>query len=538
MKKGIARFTSFCMAAGLTLGGSMGTALAAGPDFTLIGVGTATKAQTIEGSVQETEAAEETAEEIVEETVEETEPETQAPLDTSMVGTTGFAQCSECVNIRSSADTDGEVLGKLYNNAAVEILDVDEYGWYHVKSGSVEGYVASQYIATGAEAEELAGSVGYSYAAIGADALNVRLDASEDSDIVTVVAAGDEIEIVEDLGDWLKVAVDSDTYGYISADFAEASTDYTVAESIEEEQARLEAEYQQYLAEQAAAEAEYAAYIAAQQQYTYYDQAQAQADAAYQAQEAYEYAAQASSDAQSNAEYLYQVYLDAQAQADAASQTADESAVYAAADAAQSAYAEYLSAQAEADAAYYNTQAESANAQAAQEYADYAYETGEGAYYTEDTYTEEAYYDDYTEYTGDAAYYEEEEYYEEPASTSSGAGQSVVDYATQFVGNPYVYGGTSLTNGADCSGFVQSVYANYGVSLPRTAAEQSGAGTQVSLSDIQAGDLLFYSDGSGIGHVSIYMGDGQVVHASNERTGITISDYSYRQPVSAVRLVD
>ena len=110
-----------------------------------------------------------------------------------------------------------------------------------------------------------------------------------------------------------------------------------------------------------------------------------------------------------------------------------------------------------------------------------------------------------------------------------------MDYAVQFVGNPYVYGGTSLTNGADCSGFTQSVFANFGIGLPRTAAEQYNSGTPVDLSQIQAGDLLFYSNGGGIGHVSIYMGNGQVVHASSSTTGIIISDYGYRTPVGARR---
>ena len=110
-----------------------------------------------------------------------------------------------------------------------------------------------------------------------------------------------------------------------------------------------------------------------------------------------------------------------------------------------------------------------------------------------------------------------------------------MNFAVQFVGNPYVWGGTSLTNGADCSGFTQSVFAHFGISLPRTAAEQCGSGTPVDLGSIQPGDLLFYDGGSGIGHVSIYMGNGQVVHASNASTGITISSYGYRTPCAARR---
>lgn len=121
----------------------------------------------------------------------------------------------------------------------------------------------------------------------------------------------------------------------------------------------------------------------------------------------------------------------------------------------------------------------------------------------------------------------------EQQSTST-SGQAIADYAVQFVGNPYVYGGTSLTNGADCSGFVQSVYKHFGYSLPRVAADQANAGTQVSTKNLQPGDLLFYHS---FGHVAIYIGGGQVVHASNKATGIKISSYNYSPIDKAVRIV-
>lgn len=118
-------------------------------------------------------------------------------------------------------------------------------------------------------------------------------------------------------------------------------------------------------------------------------------------------------------------------------------------------------------------------------------------------------------------------------TSGSGSGSSVVNYATQFVGNPYVWGGTSLTNGADCSGFVQSVYSNFGVSLPRTSYEQQNVGREVSYSDAQPGDLICYG-----GHVAIYMGNGKIVHASNSRDGIKVSDNAaYRTILSVRRLV-
>lgn len=106
---------------------------------------------------------------------------------------------------------------------------------------------------------------------------------------------------------------------------------------------------------------------------------------------------------------------------------------------------------------------------------------------------------------------------EEAAANVSSTGQAIVDYACQFIGNPYVWGGTSLTNGADCSGFVQSVYAHFGISLPRTTWDQENAGTAISYDQAQPGDLILYE-----GHVGIYMGDGQIVNAINPSKGIGV----------------
>lgn len=126
---------------------------------------------------------------------------------------------------------------------------------------------------------------------------------------------------------------------------------------------------------------------------------------------------------------------------------------------------------------------------------------------------------------------QETEKSEEQTQAASGVGTSVAGFATQFVGNPYVWGGTSLTHGADCSGFVMSVYAHFGVSLPHSSGALRGVGRGVSTSEMQAGDIVCYS-----GHVGICIGNGQIVHASNHRDGIKISTAYYRN-ILAVRRI-
>ena len=112
------------------------------------------------------------------------------------------------------------------------------------------------------------------------------------------------------------------------------------------------------------------------------------------------------------------------------------------------------------------------------------------------------------------------------------------EYAKQFVGNPYVWGGTSLTKGADCSGFVLSVFKKFGVKLSHHSGTQAKEGVKISRDDLQAGDLIFYANSAGtINHVAIYLGGGQVIHASSPKSGIKISKYNYRTPVKYVRVL-
>lgn len=115
---------------------------------------------------------------------------------------------------------------------------------------------------------------------------------------------------------------------------------------------------------------------------------------------------------------------------------------------------------------------------------------------------------------------------------------NMVAFAKKYLGNRYVWGGTSLTNGTDCSGFVMSIYNHFGYGISRTSRAQSTNGTTISASNARPGDLLFYSNGGGINHVAMCIGNGQVIHASNPRSGIKISNMYYRTPVKAVRIIN
>lgn len=119
----------------------------------------------------------------------------------------------------------------------------------------------------------------------------------------------------------------------------------------------------------------------------------------------------------------------------------------------------------------------------------------------------------------------------EAAAQQAAGGQAIADYACQFIGNPYVWGGTSLTNGADCSGFVQSVFAQFGISLPRTSYDQRGVGVAISYDQAMPGDIICYD-----GHVGIYIGGGQIVNAQNPAQGIGISPATYTTILSVRRV--
>lgn len=270
----------------------------------------------------------------------------------------GIANVENNLNIRAAAAEDGKLVGKLPKDAACEVMDSDGV-WAHIKSGKVEGYVSCDYLITGVQAKRRAEELAATMATVTTDALKVRAEASTESEVITTVPRGEELEVVEPLGDWVKVSLDDEEV-YVFAEFVDVDAKLNTAITM--------------------------------------------------------------------TELLY----------------------------------------------------------------------GQGV---------------------------------------SDVRVDLCQYAKEFLGNPYVWGGTSLTRGADCSGYVLSIFKKYGVSLPHSSRAQANCGAKISLSEAKPGDLIFYGNGRSINHVAIYIGGGQVIHASNPKTGIRISNAAYRSPVKVVRIL-
>ena len=337
-----------------------------------------------------------------------TEIAAESDTDTSLVGTLAFAQCEEYINIRESASTDSAVTAKIYNNGSATIEEQDG-DWYKIRSGNAEGYVKAEYFVTGEAADAVAQKAAYNVAMVHPTDLNIRSDANEDSEVLATAHEKDELEVVAWDGDWMKVALGGDVYGYVNAYYVDYKTYYPTAETIEEEQARLSAE-------QEAAEA--ADYEVSD------DTAETLPEETYE-----EPTVDDSSDTE-EASYPDDSDETTWTEAPATDETV------------------WTEAPAETEAPY--TEAPETEAP-----------------YTEAPETEAP----YTEAPETEAPYTEAP--ETEAPSTSGVGQQIADFAVQYVGNPYVWGGTSLTEGADCSGFVQTVFANFGLYLSRTAESQS-----------------------------------------------------------------
>ncbi|MCD8396496.1 MAG: SH3 domain-containing protein, partial [Lachnospiraceae bacterium] len=267
MKRRVSLAVSLCLMAGLVFQGAQGFPAFAAEKETVAelegeidseAVADEELSEDSETEVEteiETAGEEETEAETESEAADEvgTETESESEEEDSVVGELIFAQCEEYINIRDEASTDGEITAKIYNNGSATVLSVDGE-WYEITSGNAHGYVKAEYFATGEEAAAIAEEIAYNVATVKVEYLNIRAEASTDSELVDVAKENDEIEVVLYGEDWMKVALGNDVYGYIKAEYVDYATYYPVAETLEEEEARLIAEG--LLAETEAAEAD------------------------------------------------------------------------------------------------------------------------------------------------------------------------------------------------------------------------------------------------------------------------------------------
>ncbi len=289
-----------------------------------------------------------------------------------------IAQTNRYVNIRNLPDKKGEVVGKFYDNAAGTILSV-QGDWYEIQSGNAVGFVKASQCVVGEEAEALVNEVGIRWARVECDRLLIRKEAKEDAEVLGMVPMADELVVLEETQNWVKVDIEEGE-GWVSRAFVTLYTEFEYAETVQEEAFRLAKE---------------------------------------------------------------------------------------------------------------RAHREQAGASVAQ-------------------------------HTISAI----------EVTSENERGVAVAEYAVQFIGNPYVWGGTSLTQGADCSGFVMKVYENFGVSLPHSSAEDRKQGYSVNgLENALPGDLVCYS-----GHVAIYIGNGKIVHAANAEKGIIVSEATYRNILEIRRI--
>lgn len=341
----------------------------------------------------------------------------------------GVSIADNYVNVRSEPSTESEVVGKLYRGCAADILEYLEGDWVKIESGDVKGYIASNYLAIGKEAESMVEEYATKYITVATQTLNVREEQSTECSILTQIPEGQEYLVKKEYDEWVEILLGTDEEtnedftGYVSKEFVQVDVEFKYAISIEEENRRIQ---EQLEAERAEAERK-------------------------------------------------QKLAQEEAERKEAARRKEQQ----------------------------RQQQSSSNNNKKQE--------------EKPSSSEHV-----------------------PAPSGSGSGSEIASYAQKFVGNPYKWGGESLTRGADCSGFVQAVYADFGYSLPRTSRSQaSSAGRKISVDELKPGDLIFYANSSGtVNHVAIYIGDGMIVHAANSRQGIIRSKYNYRNIHSCRTIVN
>lgn len=480
-------------------------------------------------SEEETTIDEEASRQAKEESLEQQRQAEEAAQRQAVVDAyenLGIVQVSGYLNVRKTPDSSGDIIGKMQENSVCNIWG-QEGDWYQIHSGQVEGYISTQYVITGEDARAKALEQVKLRAVVTADNVNIRQTPEMNPDNVIAQALLDErYEVVEQIDGWVQT-----TGGYISADFVEVKFALNEARKMDLKAMAIN-QYSNLLISKVTS------YLNIRS--TPKDEGNSNIIG--------KLPSNAAGEILETEDGWYKIhsgnitgYVTADSQYTATGQEAIDLAMNSA-----------------SLMAIVNTDKLNVRTSPTTEASIWTQISKEERYPViqqmdgwvqieldggdEDENNDNAYIatrDNNVEVRYALTEAIKFSPLEEIANQQASRRTQIVNFALKYVGNPYVWGGTSLTRGADCSGFVQAVLRNYGVSLPRTSREQAKVGRAINSSEMRPGDLIFYANSSGtINHVAMYIGNGQIVHAASRKSGIKISTWNYRSPARIRNVID
>lgn len=437
----------------------------------------------------------------------------------------GIVQVTGFLNVREAPDTGADIIGKLFGDSACEILEVTESGWMKISSGNFEGYISSQFVLTGQEASEKALELVALRAIIKADSVNIRKEASKESEAVGKVMQNERYVVISQTEGWVEI-----NSGFISSDYVDVKYALNEARKLGMREMVINlydnlgmSNVTSYLniRDKASEDGKIIGKMTSKSAGEILEtvdgwyKIKSGPVTGYVKSDFILTGNEAKSAAMQAAELMVIVKTDG---LNVRSEPTTESSIWT-----QLTSGERYLVLSQQDG-WAEIEMDITTGFVSTDYVEVRYALEEAIKFT--PLVEKA---SSTSGSGGSP---------SGSSTTQSKRNQIVNYALGFLGNPYVWGGTSLTNGADCSGFTLSVYSKFGVSLPHHSGSQAGKGKSISSGEMRPGDLVFYTDSSGtINHVAMYIGNEQVVHASNPKNGIKISAWNYRKSVKIVNVL-
>ncbi|MEG0813112.1 MAG: SH3 domain-containing protein [Clostridium sp.] len=459
----------------------------------------------------------------------------------------GIVQVSGYLNMRESASKDAKVVGKLLGGSACEVLDESTDGWYQISSGGLTGYISSEFVLRGDAAKTAAYDSVQKMCVIDTEKLNVRSEAKPDAQVLEQVLKNERYNIKGEQDGWVQIAG-----GYISSDYVDIRYALNEARKLDlrtmvlnmydnlgisnvnnylniREEPKEDSKIVGKMTSKSAGE------ILGKTDDGAWYQIKSGPVTGYVKSDYILTGEAAKEEALNVAELMAIVSTD---RLNARTEPKTDAPIWT-----QVSNSERYIVLKQLDG-WVEIELDSTSAYVATDFVDVRYALNEAIKFTPTPVVEEkveapAKKGTTSKGTTGKGTSNKGGVGKTPGTAAGSSKRSqIVNYAEQFLGNPYVWGGTSLTNGTDCSGFTMSVMGHFGIGLPHQSGSQAGCGKSISSSEMRPGDLLFYTNSGGsINHVSMYIGNGQVIHASNARDGIKISTWNYRTPAKIVNVI-